>query len=229
MNRASALLAAALVTASLPAAAQSGYDNSVRVFFGQFEPEADSSYWNDTFNDFSGDASDFDDIVGGVEYSRALRGNLRLVVSGLGYEGSGNQEYRDFVDSAGDPILHSTTLTLSAATVGLAVDLAPRHAPVIPFVGVGGGLYAWELIEEGDFIDFVAHPPEVFGNTFDDDGATLGWYWTAGVTIPTSSSFALFVQGTWHHAEDDLEGDFADLGTLDLSGRQFVAGLSWSF
>lgn len=221
--------AAGLLLAALPVSAQSGYDNSVRLFLGQFEPEADSSYWNDTFADFSGEPSDFDDIVGGIEYNRHLRGNLRLAVGGFGYEGSARQEYLDFVDSAGDSIRHDTTLNLTAATVGLTVDLAPRHAPVVPFVGVGGGLYAWELTEEGDFIDFVADPFEIFGSTFQDDGAALGWYWTAGLTVPTSSNFALFVQGTWHHAEDDLEGDFVDLGELDLSGRQLVAGLSLSF
>jgi hypothetical protein len=39
---------------------------------------------------------------------------------------------------------------------------------------------------------------------------------------------ALFGEGRWTRAEDELEGDFENFGDIDLSGREFVAGISWN-
>lgn len=229
------MLAVIAVAGALPAAAQyprhhhRGGDNALRIHAGIFTPDGESAYWNDTFFDFTGDIDDFEDAVVGVDYVRRLGGNLKLVVSGTGFEGESDQAYRDFVDTFGNDIFHTTTLSVSTATLGLAVDLAPRHAPVVPYLGVGGGLYAWDLEERGEFIDFGVDPPEIFPATFQDDGAVFGWYLMAGLDIPAGRTWSVFVQARWHDAEDDLEGDFVDLGKLDLSGRDITAGFSWTF
>jgi opacity protein-like surface antigen len=234
MKRPPILLASLLLLAAVPAWAQYGRgpyasDNGLRLSLGLFEPDAESSYWASTFADFTGEPSDFEDWTLGVEYVRDLRGNLRLLVGGSLFEGQTDQAYRDFVDADDNPIVHDTTLTLATATVGLAVRLVPREAPVIPYLGVGGGLYAWSLEESGDFIDFVVDPLEIFPATFKDDGVTVGWYWMGGIEVPVSSSLSLFAQGRWHRADDELQGDFQDLGDLDLSGREISGGLSWRF
>ena len=232
------LIAVTLALAgTLPATAQDDYrydsdygtGNAFRIFGGVLEPEGDSQYWEDNEVDFTGETSDFEDFVGGIEYVREIRGNLRLHVGGTLFEGSSTQGYRGFEDGDGDDILHDTTLTLATATVGLGVNLAPRHAPVVPYVGVGAGLYAWELEEAGDFIDFSGPELEIFSDVFTDDGVATGWYWMAGLEVSVSSQLSFFAQGRWHNAEDDLEGDFIDLGELDLSSRELSAGLTWRF
>lgn len=238
MTKRLSLIALALAVAgALPAAAQNDYqysedydyENAVRFFGGVYEPEGDSEYWDDVEADFTGETSDFEDFVGGIEYVRDIRGHLRLHVGGTIFEGTSTQGYRGFEDGNGDAILHDTTLSLASATVGLGVNLAPRHAPVVPYVGVGAGLYAWELEEAGDFIDFSGQELEIFSDVFQDDGVAVGWYWMAGLEVSVSSSLSFFAQGRWHDAEDDLEGDFADLGKIGLSGRELTAGLSWRF
>lgn len=232
--RKSLVLLALAALAAAPASAQYGRgrygsENGLRIQLGLFEPDADSQYWDVSFNDFTGDASDFEDVSFGIDYARDLRGNLLLFVGGSIYEGSTDQAYLDFVDAGDDPIVHDTTLSLATATLGLAMRLAPEGSPVVPYVGVGGGLYAWTLEESGDFIDFTVSPIEIFPATFEEDGVVAGWYWMAGLEVPVSSSLSLFAQGRWHNAEDELEGDFVDLGDLDLSGREISAGLSWRF
>jgi opacity protein-like surface antigen len=221
-----------LVAAALPAAAQRPYyggESSVRFSVGQYALDGDSQYWNDKFFDFTGQVSDFDDIVLGIDYTRRLGDRLRLIAGGSFYEGESDQAYFDFVDGAGNDIFHTTTLRLDTATVALAFNLAGPGASVIPYIGAGGGLYAWELEENGDFIDFDVFPPEIFSGSFIDDGVTLGWFWTAGIEVPVSSSFIVFAQGRWHDAEDDLSGDFQDLGKLDLSGVEVTGGFGWRF
>jgi len=221
-----------LLAASAPAFAQGrygGYDNAFRFRLGQFEPDGESEYWSGTFFDFTGDTSDYEDWTGGVEYARDLRGNLRLFAGGSFYESQTTQSYRDFVDNRDRPIGHDTTLDIAVGTVALAVNLAPKRAPIIPYVGAGVGLYAWSLEESGEFIDFFFDPPEIFPATFKDDGVAAGWFWLAGLEISVTDDIALFAEGRWHNAEDELGGDFQDLGNLDLSGRELSLGLSWRF
>ena len=50
-----------------------------------------------------------------------------------------------------------------------------------------------------------------------------------GIDVPLGSEIVLFAEARWDEAEDELSGDFADLGALDLSGREFSGGLSWRF
>lgn len=230
-----ALAVIALVTVAVPASAQyrqhryGGGDNALRIHAGLFTPDGDSEYWDGTFLDFTGDADDFEDVTIGFDYVRRLQGNLKLVVSGTAFEGEADQAYLDFVDTFGNDIFHTTTLQVTSATLGLAIDLAPRNAPLVPYLGAGGGLYAWDLEESGEFIDFLTDPPEIFPATFQDDGVVFGWYWMAGLDVPVGNTWSVFFQGRWHYAEDDLEADFVDLGKLDLGGREITAGFSWSF
>ncbi len=220
-----------MLVAAPPLAAQGGYssENGFRISAGLFEPEGDSEYWRGNTSDFTGETSDFEDVVGGLEYVHELRGGLRLLVGGTVFEGSTEQAYRDFEDGQGGDIVHDTTLSMATATAALAVRLAPRRSPVIPYLGVGVGLYSWNLEESGDFIDFGAQPLEIFTDTFEDEGVVAGWFWLAGLEVPVGSSLSVFAQGRWHHAEDDLEDDFSDLGKIDLGGRELTAGLTWRF
>ena len=39
----------------------------------------------------------------------------------------------------------------------------------------------------------------------------------------------VFAEGRWDRADDELGGDFEDLGTIDLSGRRVFGGLAWHF
>lgn len=226
-------LAPALALAiTAPAAAQRGHatnDNGLRLFGGTFEPDGESEYWDGIKADFTTDAGEFRDVAGGIEYVHELPGNLRLMIGGSIFEATDRSAYRNFEDASGDDILHDTTLSIASATVGLAVNLAPRHAPVVPYVGAGAGLYAWDLEERGDFIDFGGQTPRIFSDTFEEDGVATGWYWMAGLEVPVSSSLSFFAQGRWHRAEDDLEGDFEDLGKLDLGGQELTAGVTWRF
>ena len=226
-------LTALVLLAATPADAQGRYgrdrENALRIEAGRFQVDADSSYWNGSFEDFTGEADDFDGVSIGLDYSRDLTQFLQLQVGASVYEGEADQAYRDFVDNRDRPIEHLTTLSIASATVGLTARLAPKQSPVVPYLGVGGGLYAWNLEESGDFVDFGGVRPVIFSDTFEEDGEAFGWYWLAGIEVPVSSSLAFYAQGRWQDVDDDLEGDFGDLGKLDLSGRHLTAGLSWRF
>jgi opacity protein-like surface antigen len=225
---------AALLAVAAPAAAQRRYagveDSSFRLRLGQFEPRGDSDYWNEKFADFTGDIDQFDDIAFGGDFLLALGRRSGLMFSGDIYEGEDGQAYIGFVDEFGSPIVHTTRLTIASATAAYVVNLTGPDAPVVPYVGIGGGLYAWELEESGDFIDFGVEPLEIFSDTFRDSNTTLGWFWLAGVEVPIGPRWSVFAEGRWQRLDEDLSDDFEDLeANLDLSGRQIFGGFAWSF
>lgn len=234
-----AALAAALAAASLPALATTrvappgrghgGEEQALRVDLGLLTPRGESRYWDDKALDFTGEAEDFDDLAVRIDYVRFLGPRLGLTVGGSFFEGSLDQAYRDFVDDFGADIVHTTDLELSTLELGLELALAPRGSVIVPYVGAGGGFYAWRLTETGDFIDFGLASPEIFFDRFEDDGVAFGYHLRAGLEVPLSRNTAIYGEGRWQRAEDDLGGDFDGLGELDLSSRTLAAGISWSF
>jgi opacity protein-like surface antigen len=148
--------------------------------------------------------------------------------SGSYYEGDSTNAYRDFEDNFGDRIRHDTTLGIASGTIGLLLNLTGRDAAIQPYLGVGGGVYPWRLEESGDFIDFGPASRPVFSATLESEGVGFGYYGLAGVEAPITRNLSIFAEGRWTQADDDLSDDFEDFGKLDLSGREFAAGLSWS-
>lgn len=230
-----ALAAAGLALAGVTAEAQyyrggGGSDNAFRFRAGIFTPEGESDYWTENELVFGSDADDFEDIALGADFRFALGSRLGLIVSGDLYEAEDDLAYLDFTDERGADIFHTTTLDVSALTAGLVFNLTPPDAAIVPYLGAGGGFYLWNLTEDGDFIDF-ADPlgPSIFTTRFEDEGEALGWYLLAGIEVPVGARWSLFAEGRWHTVEDELSGDFAGLGDLDLSGRQITGGASWRF
>jgi opacity protein-like surface antigen len=207
-----------------------GEEQALRVDLGAFRPDGESSYWEDKAIDFTGDAEDFEDAAVAIGYVRFLGPRLGLAVSGSFYEPlSETQEYLFFEDERGFPIYHVTDLETYSLTLGFLFHLARRDAAIVPYLGIGGGVYFWRLTEVGDFIDFSTPSLEIFFDFFEDEGSTLGYYYQAGLEVPVARNWSVYAEGRWQKAEDDLGGDFEGLGEIDLSGRTIAAGVSWSF
>lgn len=228
-----AILAAALAIAA-PASAQrrqyqGGEQNALRFWAGLFAPRGDSAYWNEAFDVFTGDESDFEDSSFGGDFKLALGRRTSILFSGAYSEGRSDQSYRDFVDVGGNPITHRTDLEIASATAAFVVNLTGPRARVIPYAGVGGGFYSWRLEESGDFIDFFPAEPEIFSATFSDSGDTTGWFWLFGLEVPLGPRWSFFAEGRWQRLDDELGGDFADIGKLDLAGRTVAGGVAWRF
>jgi len=219
--------AVALFAIVAPAEAQSS--NSIRFRAGLFTPDAESAYWDDNFAAFTGDKGDFEDLAVGIDFRKAIGTRGGLLFSLDLFNTEQDQAYLDFVDSAGFDIIHTTSLDVSAFTVGYTYDFAGARSAFIPYAGIGGGIYVWELEERGDFIDFSPLDPVIFNTTFTDDGEAFGWYWLAGVKFNLGPRWDFFIEGRWSEAEDDLSGDFDGLGELDLGGRSVEGGFGWKF
>ncbi len=224
------LLGATLFTGAAEAQGPSGpIEQSVRLRLGTFKPAGDSQYWDDKARDFTGGAADFEDAIGGVDYQVEFTPHFGLLFSGSAYQGQLDQSYRGFSDPRGGSVGHTTTLEISSLTAGLVFHLAGRNAAFRPYLGAGGGLYSWRLEEDGRFIDFTPPPPTIFRANSVAEGDAYGYYGLAGFEVPIGRSWGFFAEGRWHEVDDELTDDFAGFGTLDLSGRDLSAGVTYRF
>ncbi len=204
-------------------------EHILRFRLGVHSLEGNSIYWDEKFNVFTGNISDFDDGIGGIDFLLRLADRLYLQVSADGYNAAVDMAYDDYVDQFGNPIFHTTTLDINAVTAGLVLELAPPTFPLRPYIGVGGGIYWWTLSEEGEFINFALDPPELFSGDFSDRGGPLGFYFLAGLDVPIGRRTSLFGEVRFHKVDDTLSEDFRGLGKIDLGGRSISGGIAFAF
>jgi hypothetical protein len=223
-----------LLVLALPAFAQrqgrryyAERDQEFRVHLGSFLPDGESEYWLDKERDFTGGVDDLENASIGLDYILPLANRFSLMFSGAVFEGDTTQAYRDFEDNFGDRIRHDTTLGIAAGTLGVLIHLAGPDAAIQPYLGAGGGAYSWRLEESGDFIDFGSSTLEIFSATLESEGVAFGYYGLVGLSAPITHRLSIFAEGRWTDVDDELSDDFEGFGNIDLSGREFAAGLSW--
>ena len=226
-----AVVAVLLALGTLPAEAQGNWQpgdfGAFRFYLGLFQPNADSQYWDETFDAFTGSPSDFEDFVFGADYLWRTSRNGGLLFGVSFYNGKTTQAYRDWVDAEGRDISHLTTLWLTDLTAAYVVQFGRRT--LRPYLGAGAGLLWWRLQEEGSFIDFADPGMPIIFASYRADSTTWEAFALAGLDIRLGGSWSFFFEGRYRWAEDELNRDFSGFGTIDLSGYQAEGGLSYNF
>jgi hypothetical protein len=224
----------ALVVLAAPAFAQGQRrysperEGAFRMHLGAFQPDGESEYWTDKEEDFTGTVDDLDNATFGLDYLLPLNSRLSLIFTGSVYEGDTTNSYRDFEDNFGDRIRHDTTLEIASGTAGLVFHLTGRDVAVQPYIGGGAGAYSWRLEEDGDFIDFDSPDLDIFNARLESEGIAFGYFGLVGIEAPITPRISIFAEGRYTKVDDDLSDDFEGFGKIDLSGRQFSAGISWN-
>jgi opacity protein-like surface antigen len=223
-----------LLILAAPAFAQRGHrryygrEGAFRIHLGAFQPDGESEYWSDKEADFTGSVDDLENAAFGLDYLLPLGDRLSLMFSGSVFKGDTTNAYRDFVDNFGDRIRHDTTLEIASGTVGLVFHLTGPGSAIQPYIGGGGGAYPWRLEESGDFIDFGSPSRPIFSDTLISEGIAFGYYGLVGLEAPVTHRISIFAEGRWTQVDDELSDDFEGFGKIDLSGREFAAGISWN-
>ena len=86
-----------------------------------------------------------------------------------------------------------------------------HRAPVVPYVGVGVGVFAWRYSESGQFVDYPLNGtlpanPAIFNGTFSDSGAAVGPVVLGGVLVPIGPMAPGF-EVRWQSAKGNLNTD----------------------
>jgi len=148
------------------------------------------------------------------------------------YDAETHSSYRDWVDDLGFPISHDTRLGIVPMIVDMRFYAGGRSSGGPgPSLYIGGGVGAnyWVYEEEGDFLDFSWDPPDVFYDRYRDDGFAFAAQALAGVELPLGPRWNALFEARYTWSEAELGGDFAGLGTIDLSGLAVYAGFGVRF
>ncbi len=228
---ASLLALLGLVPPALAASRRGGGSGAFEVRLGGFFPRASGDFWRANEELFAFDGSDLRSTTLGVTVRTAVARGLEVGFNLDFYSDTVATAYRDFVDDAGFPIVHDTRLRLMPLLVDLRVGAGGRNSRgkrgTGIYAGAGAGVTYWEYEEIGDFIDFGTDPLEIFFDRFRDDGWTFAWTALLGARVPLTYRTSVVIEGRYLGAEDDLGGDFAGFGTLDLSGASVQVGFAF--
>ena len=149
-------------------------------------------------------------------------------------------EYRSLVDNNRKPITQDTRLRDVNLAGSIRFFVTPRGrgisrfawipAPVVPYVGAGGGLLWYDFTQSGDFVDALAPAPQpIFSDLFDSKGWTPSVHAFGGVDIRFSRILFMTLEGRYLWASAKLGRDFQDFDPIDLAGFRLSAGVSVLF
>lgn len=186
---------------------------------------------------FTLDSGAFNTAGVGTEVGVAVGSRAELLF-GVDYNQVTNRtEYRDFVGSDGLPILQSTRLRQSNVTGSVRFPLIRRGRPistlawipnvVTPYVGGGGGAMWYELVQDGEFVDFV--DSSIFQSYFRSSGWTPSAHVFGGADINMWKRLFLALEARYVWASADLGGDFVGFEPMDLSGLKLTVGVNVAF
>jgi hypothetical protein len=233
--------ALALPLCAAPARAQSAgwpANDAFQLRFGYFFPEGGGDLWDGNEEVFTIDASDFEDFTFGIGWVHSFGNQFEVGVNLDFYDETQRSHYRDYVDEDGFLIFHDTELSHSPLSVDFRFLPGGRYRTrsggrlvLKPVFYVGGGIGAvfWDYDEYGDFIDFGGDPLVIFPGAFGDSGTAFEYHGLAGVELPLGRSTHLLFEGRYTKADDELGGDFAGFGTIELGGASIHGGFSFRF
>jgi opacity protein-like surface antigen len=227
-------------------------------------PRMKSDFWNIEFDEnMSFTRSNFQDTSFGVAYEYFLTRELSLVFGVDTYGKSKGGFYRDWVgytlddqdwafpsDYEGEfSLSHSLYTSVTPLQVSLKVLPLGRRGRIIPYAGVGAGLYLWSLRMQGDMVDFndeyVYEDPE-FGDVpvypvyivdaWEGRGfgrIAFGWQAFGGVMIPVANRLTLDLEFKSTFAKGKFstgaEANFEGFAPLDLGALHVSLGINYWF
>jgi hypothetical protein len=180
----------------------------------------------------------FDALGLGADFLINVTKRVDLGFSLDGTTRSNNSEYRDWTEGSDSlPIRQKTSLSTFAFSGNLRYNLRDRGRAVsnfawipanyVPYVGVGVGVLNYEFAQKGDFVDTST------ANIFNDQLYSQGWAGMAqvftGFTYSLTTRYSLVSEARYTLSTAKLNGDYSDLGRIDLSGLSLNVGTSIRF
>ena len=207
---------------------------SIGIRTGYVLPTISSPLFDDARQDFNLNRYDFDAPYLGGEIAARV-GERWDIALGAGWaESHSRSHYRDWVDADGIEIEQENRLQIVTATLGLRYYVSDRGrrigrfawvpSAVTPFVSGGAGITWYELERVGDFIDVDTF--YIWPDVLQSDGAGATVYGGLGADISLGKQFYLSAEGRYALANAEVSGQYAAYDGIDLSGLQFIAGIS---
>jgi hypothetical protein len=182
--------------------------------------------------------SDFQTVGVAGDVNIRLRPRFDIVIGGDYMAEATDSEYRDFVDNQRQPIQQTTRIRDGSITGGVRYALRERGravsslawipARLVPYVGGGGGILIYDLVQYGDFVDFTNFA--VFGDSLPSNGATPLLYADGGVDLQLVKRVFVSVDVRYKWASPELDKSvWTGFEPLDLGGLRLSTGIAVTF
>jgi hypothetical protein len=199
-------------------------------------PRAESDWYTLVTRELTVDRSDFHTAGLAADVGVGITPRLDGVFT-VEYGGRTKpSEYRNYAEN-GLPILQSTRLRQAALSGGVRFALTPPGRDIsslawipsrwVPYVGAGGGLLYYEIVQKGDFVDI--QDLSIFTDVFESHGWAPMAYMNGGVGIQIVRRLYLTVDARYQWAEADLNGTWINFEPLDLTGVRLSTGINVLF
>jgi len=215
-----ALVAVAVMGAAAPAQAQISQIASFNVGYYALRAE-DARPMGDVIvenlNYLVFDPSELNGGIVGGEWFVGIGDYLDFGAGVSYYKSTAPSIYRNYVNEDGYEIPQE--LKLRVIPVSFVARFLPfsRHAPVVPYAGVGVAAYNWRYSESGEFIDLSDYT--VFRASYVDSGTKVGPVYLAGVWVPAGDVFAVGFDFRYQQATADLDPNVGFFGDkIDIGG-----------
>ena len=207
------------------------HSDSFYMMGSYFNPDGQSDVFHQNKTETTFQVDDLDNWGGTVGYHHFIGNYINLGGSTAYYHTDDTVEDRDFVFPDNQPVLRDIHLKIVPLEANVSVLPIGRNYAVVPYVGVGVGVYFWQYEEVGDFvIDRFTQPHVITGSAF-SDGTDFGWNVHGGLEFPFSRSATFISEIKNSKAEGDLDISGFDpaFDPIDLSMVTYSAGISFWF
>lgn len=216
---------------------QLGFRVGYSALTGPRSAESTTDIYGFTQDLLTVDGSDWDGTEFAGEVAFRLSRRFDLTVDFGQTRSSATSEFRDWVDQDDLPIVQTTRFTRRPLNLGVRYFLTDRGRRVsrfawiprsfVPFVGLGVGSVWYDLVQEGDFIDFETL--QVFSDLLEASGRANTAQVSAGLQFAFGKYGVVTGEGRYRFGAGALGGDFVGFDDLDLSGLQLTVGLGFRF
>lgn len=206
--------------------------------FGYFMPSGNSDLWDYNSEIFLFEKEDLNSFSMSFSYNYHMNDFMTFTLeAGVTY-GSTYTQYADYEDEYGLPI--ETDIELSVIPIEFSIKMHPigrghrvgrfgavkRHA-IIPYFGVGVGVYMYNYLEFGDYIDFAND--QIIYAEFESFNVGVGYFFVAGIEIPMGRGFGFLAEYKHAWVKAPLSEDFLGFEKFDLGGQTINVGFTFGF
>lgn len=203
---------------------------------GYVVPRISGTIYDDARRDYNLNRFDFATPYVGGEIAARVSERWDVALN-AGWGGSETRShYRDWVDEDGLEIEQDTRFQTVTTTVGARYYFADRGRRIgrfawvpstfTPFVSGGLGFTWYELEQAGDFIDFGSPTMDIVTDLVETSGTGAAAYVSLGTDVSMGKHFYLTGEVRSVLAGAEAGGQYALYDGVDLSGLQFITGIS---
>jgi hypothetical protein len=198
---------------------------SINLKLGLFIPSLNSDLWEINQENLAFSQDEMMEIYYGIEYEFFLGKYFSFTFEGNHYSKNIYTQYSDFTYEDNSPILQNFSLRISGLEIGFKLYPIGHRQTFFPFIGAGGGIYAWKYEQWGDFIDFVEDTVITDSYAY-SKSYSPGVFAKAGVVFRFRRSFGISIETRYLYLKGNLSSLFEGFESLDLSGISFNMGLN---